>query len=93
MKYLRSVKVAGITYEVVEKPFIEIDCSRDYQGCCSYTNAEIAVLQDLVPERKEQIITHELTHAIFYEAGYDEQDEEMVDRVSKVLHQVLKDNF
>jgi hypothetical protein len=42
--------------------------------------------------RKEQTFVHELLHACFKEAGYDEQDEEMIDRVSTVLYQVLKDN-
>lgn len=92
MKVAEKVKVAGVTYNVVEKPFIEIDSSRDYQGACFYSDLEISVLSDISDERKEQVFVHELTHAIFYEAGYAEQDEEMIDRVSKVLHQVLKEN-
>jgi len=45
----------------------------------------------LSESRKEQTFVHELTHAIFYEAGVEEQDEDMINRVSLVLHQVLKD--
>jgi len=42
--------------------------------------------------KQQQVFVHELLHATFYEAGYLEDEEEMVDRVSRVLFQVLKDN-
>ncbi len=87
-----KVKVAGIEYKVNEKPFIEINGSRNYQGACFYPNTEIEILSDISQERKEQVFVHELTHAIFNEAGFDEQDEDMVNRLGIVLHQVLKDN-
>ncbi|WP_407268934.1 ImmA/IrrE family metallo-endopeptidase [Radiobacillus sp. PE A8.2] len=87
-----KVKVAGITYDVMEKDFIEIDDNRNYQGKCSFTNTNIEVLSSLSIGRKEDVFVHELLHAIFTEAGYDDQDEEMIIRVGKVLHQVLRDN-
>ncbi|WP_421000040.1 hypothetical protein ACOJIU_12645 [Carnobacterium maltaromaticum] len=92
---IKTIKVAGVTYNIVEKPFIDIDGSRDYQGVCIYPKLEIAILSDISQERKEQTLVHELTHAMFYEAGFegqDEQDEEMISRFSNVLYQVLKDN-
>ncbi|WP_321388972.1 hypothetical protein [uncultured Enterococcus sp.] len=88
-----EVKVGGVAYTIVEKPFIEVDGSRDYIGHCSFENTEIAVLEDLSQERKSDVIVHELTHAIFYEAGYEEQDEDMINRIGKILHQVIIDNF
>lgn len=44
------------------------------------------------PTKKEQVLIHELLHACIAEAGFDEQDEDVVNRVSIVLYQVLKDN-
>lgn len=92
MKIPLTVKVGSVTYDVVSKPYIEIDGDRNYQGCCSYPNTEISLLADLSSERKESTFIHELTHAIFYEAGFEEQDEDMINRVSKVFHQVINDN-
>lgn len=93
MELKNEIKVGGVVYTITEKPFIEIDGSRDFIGKCDYEKAEIAVLSDISNERKDQTAIHELTHAIFYEAGYEEQDEDMINRVGKILHQVLIDNF
>ncbi|WP_273129975.1 hypothetical protein [Bacillus weihaiensis] len=87
-----KIKVAGIDYAVLLKNFIEINGDRNYQGSCSYVDSEIEVLDGLSEDKKEQTFIHELTHAIFHEAGFKEQDEDMVNRVGIVLYQVLKDN-
>lgn len=86
-----SIKVAGMTYKVEEVSFVEIDGDRNFQGVCLYPETTIQVLDSLSESRKEQTFVHELTHAIFYEAGFEDQDEDMINRVSLVLHQVLKD--
>jgi Zn-dependent peptidase ImmA (M78 family) len=86
-----SIKVAGMTYKVEEVPFVEIDGDRNFQGVCLYHESTIRILETLSEARKEQTFVHELTHAIFYEAGFEDQDEDMINRVSLVLHQVLKD--
>lgn len=87
-----KVKVAGIEYEVTEKDYVEINNDKNYQGSCHYTKASIEVLSTLSNDRKEEVFVHELMHAIFNEAGYDEHEEDMINRTSKVLYQVLKDN-
>ena len=73
-----NVSVVGINYKVV--------------GACFYATTEIQLLNDLSDERKKQVFIHELTHAVFHEAGFEEQDEDMINRIGIVLHQVLKDN-
>jgi len=87
-----SIRVAGIDYDVIEKDFVEIDGNRNYQGSCCYTKAKIELLNSLSKDRKEQVLIHELVHAIFNEAGFDNQEEDVVNRLSIVLYQVLKDN-
>jgi len=86
-----TVNVAGVHYRVQEQSFIEIGGNRNYQGVCDYANTEIGILADLSQERKKQTFIHELTHAIFYEAGFEDQDEDMINRIGKVLFQVLED--
>ena len=87
-----KVKVAGIEYTVEQVSFVEIDGSRNYNGVCWYDQTKIELIDDISAERKKEVFVHEMLHAIFNEAGYDEQDEDMIVRVGKVLHQVLRDN-
>lgn len=85
-------KVAGVTYTVEESDQIIIDNKIGYVGSCDYHETNIEILSSLSESRKNDVLIHELMHAILCEAGFDEQDEELVDRSARVLHQVLKDN-
>lgn len=93
MKIPNKVKVGAVDYDITVKPFIEANGSRNYQGACEYGKTEISILDDISEERKEDTFIHELTHAIFYEAGFEDQDEDVINRVGKVLHQVIQDNY
>lgn len=87
-----SVKVAGIDYQVKEVDTVIIGNSTSYAGSCAYESSEIQILNCLSEGKKEQTLVHEILHACFHEAGFDEQDEDVVNRVGIVLYQVLKDN-
>jgi len=85
-----KIKIGGVYYTVEEQEnLINID---DAWGRVDYFNSHIRVDKSLSHDRKEQSLIHEVLHAIFLESGYKEQDEDMINRVSIVLHQVLKDN-
>lgn len=85
-----KVRIAGIDYEVKHVNGLAQD--HGLAGHILYTSASIRLDADLPEDRKEQVFVHEVLHGIFEEAGYDEQDEDMVNRLGKVLYQVLKDN-
>jgi len=87
---MKRIKVGGVHYEVREVP----ELMRKYNlfGQVTYSDAVIEVERELPEERKEQVIIHELVHAMLFEAGIEEQDEDLVNRLGKVLHQVLRDN-
>ncbi|SEP56994.1 hypothetical protein SAMN05216232_0189 [Virgibacillus subterraneus] len=87
-----KINVAGVEYDVSEVETVIIDGSTNYAGSCSYSDSRIEVLNSMVPTKKEQSFVHELLHACFHEAGFNEQDEDVINRVSNVLYQVLKDN-
>lgn len=91
MKLPEEIKVGGIKYKIEMVKFIDVDGDRNFQGMCHFDKAKIEILESLSDQRIEQTLIHELTHAIFYEAGYDEQDEDMINRVGIVLHQVVKE--
>lgn len=86
----QTIKIAGIGYEVKEVENLEDQFN--LLGQILYTRGIIQLEKNLPPDRKVQVFVHEVLHGIFFEAGYEEQDEEMIDRVAKVLYQVLKDN-
>ncbi|MFY2157868.1 ImmA/IrrE family metallo-endopeptidase [Cytobacillus firmus] len=85
-----KVKVAGIEYRVQEVE--DMDRQFDHLGLILYTKGVIKLDKNLSQDRKEQVFIHELLHGCFYEAGIEEQDEDIINRVSIVLYQVLKDN-
>lgn len=89
---INQIKVGGVTYPVVEKKDIVIDGDANFIGCCRFKDHTIELLADAGPDRKAETLIHELIHAMLFEAGYDEHDEELVKRLSKILHQVLQDN-
>ncbi|MDQ0221699.1 ImmA/IrrE family metallo-endopeptidase [Streptococcus moroccensis] len=90
---MKTIKVCGLNYTVVIKEhFKAYDDERNLWGYCDYEQQIIYIRESLSEERKKQVLIHELTHAILQEAGYKEQDEELVTRFSIILHQVLSEN-
>ncbi|NGP45983.1 ImmA/IrrE family metallo-endopeptidase [Bacillaceae bacterium SIJ1] len=86
MNLPERIKIAGVHYDV--EPFED----EENYGTCLYTKLLIRVDPRLKQRKQEQVLVHEMLHAIYLEAGYKEHDEEVIDRVSKVLYQVLCDN-
>ena len=90
---LDKIKVGGIAYDV---EFKELDSTDGVQlGWCDYAKSKIEINNHNVSEQKqEQTIINEMTHAIIHEAGLDlgDDEEDVVNKVGLVLHQVLKDN-
>ncbi|POD46273.1 ImmA/IrrE family metallo-endopeptidase [Pseudomonas syringae pv. syringae] len=85
-----KVKVAGIEYEIYQVE--EIDDDPGNMGSCIYQKSFIKLKESMSEHKKEQTFIHEVLHACFNEAGFQKQDEDMVNRLGIVLHQVLKDN-
>ncbi len=89
---IKQIKVGGVVYPVVEKENIIIDGDADFLGSCDYKDHIIELRSDTGQARKEQTLVHELVHAMLFESGYGDHDEELVKRLGKMLHQVLQDN-
>jgi hypothetical protein len=85
-----KVNVAGINYDVKETDNLSLD--HGLGGQILYEKGLIKIDSSMCEDKKEQIFVHEVLHSIFNEAGYDEQDEDQVNRLSIVLYQVLKEN-
>ncbi|AYA77359.1 ImmA/IrrE family metallo-endopeptidase [Bacillus sp. Y1] len=85
-----TFRIGTADYKVVEKPDLMI--KHNLLGQITYHDARIEVEPTLCDQRKASVIIHELVHAMLYEAGYDEHDEDQVVRLGNVLTQVLRDN-
>ncbi|MEB7753317.1 hypothetical protein [Staphylococcus pseudoxylosus] len=79
--------VRGVKYSVVQLE--EIDNDPSCLGICIYRESLIQLKKGLSTERKKQVLMHELLHAMLYEAGYDQHDEEQVKNLSVVINQVI----
>lgn len=90
MEIPKTVKIAGIIYKVEEVE--DLAAIQGIIGRLLEDKAIISLEKSLSKERKEQVFVHEVLHGIFREAGFDSQDEDLINRVAIVLHQVLKDN-
>jgi hypothetical protein len=86
----RTFRVGTIDYTVTETP--DLLRKHDLFGQVTYDDGIIEIEPMLSQQRKQNVLIHELVHAMLFEAGYDEQDEEQVRRLGNVLTQVLRDN-
>ncbi|MFH5183125.1 ImmA/IrrE family metallo-endopeptidase [Paenibacillus sp. TAB 01] len=83
-------KIGGMYYKVQEEE--KIQYRYEVLGQVDYLTGEIVVDNKLDINRKNQTIAHELLHGMLFEAGYKEQDEDLVHRLGIVFYQFLKDN-
>ena len=89
---LDKIKVGGLIYDV---EFKELEADEGVQlGWCKRTQTLIEVNNHNISKQlQQQTLIHEITHAILFEAGLElENEEDAVNRIALVLHQVLKDN-
>ncbi|MFI3632796.1 hypothetical protein [Streptococcus parauberis] len=84
-----KVKIGGIIYpiEVVD----DFTGNTGDWGEINFKKTRITLDSNLSEQRRSQTLVHEIVHGLFMEAGIKD-DEDTVNRLGIVLHQVLKDN-
>lgn len=85
-----NINICGVKYTIVQVD--EVDNDPSCLGLCIYRETLIQIKKGLSTERKKQVLVHELLHAMLYEAGYDEHEEEQVKNLSIVINQVISQN-
>lgn len=85
-----KINVCGINYKI--KKVNELDNDPNCLGLCIYHESLILLKSNLSYERKKQVLVHELLHAMLYESGYTEHDEQLVNNLSICLNQVINHN-
>lgn len=90
MKITDFVKIGGQIYSV-RRPVICNEDNRNTDGQIRYGKNEIVIQDTLAGDYADYVFVHEIVHGIF-EFLCLEQDEKTVDKISRALHMVIKDN-
>jgi Zn-dependent peptidase ImmA (M78 family) len=96
----KTVKVSGHTYSVDLRKTNDKEKRREYWGTTYLATKEILIDSETAKTQQENTFFHELLHACFHECGLDHDidekaqltEEQIVNRLSKILYQVLADN-
>lgn len=87
-----TINILGVQYNVIEVPIV---CRDEFRkGQIDYIKNEITIDKALPKESHDQVLMHEIIHAIcdlqgLYDIG---DDENKVQSLATALHQVFKDN-
>ena len=87
-----EVKIGATKYKIANSQVIDPAARGVVMGEVDYPSCLITLLGPLNKTRKEETLIHEILHAIFFEAGYLEHSEEMVDRLTPFLYSFIKEN-
>lgn len=94
MKIPKSVRIAGVEYEVVIVPALINDNVAAY-GHIDYENSRIELSDSFGVEHQKRcrILWHEILHGIREASGLEIEDEErVVEMFARGIYQVLQDN-
>lgn len=86
----KTIKIGGLIYKVEHKE--DLQGKNGEWGHIAYKEVAIRLDNNMTDQLTDQTFIHEMTHGILVEAGYNDHEEQMADRIGKVLYQVLKDN-
>lgn len=86
-----SVRILSTTYEVQEVPCIDRE---DYKlGHIDHVDQVIRIDQALRPDRRREVLLHEILHGLLWSLGAPEHgDERLIQGLSTGLSQVFADN-
>jgi hypothetical protein len=77
---MKHIRIGGIPYEIVFQNGLMDDANA--LGHVEFEKQRITIDPSLPPERMAQTIVHEVMHAVFYEAGIADQDEDLVNQLA-----------
>ena len=86
----KSIRVGTNDYEIV--PTRGLSSSESLYGAITYGDTRIRIEESISESKARDVLAHELTHALLYEAGYEDHTEEEACRIGKVLAMLMRDN-
>ena len=89
--YYSTVTVAGVPYEIESVEGL-LESGIGALGLIRYEAQKIYYDASLPDQRRDQTILHELVHAMFYESGFGEHDEDVIERLALTMFRTIKDD-
>lgn len=90
MNLPKTIRVGANDYEIKREK--GLSSSEAVWGRIVYGTTTISLDESLSGSLLRDTLAHELAHAILYEAGYEDHDEEQANRIGKVVTMLLRDN-
>ena len=87
-----EIDILGVKFSVIEVDVV--DKYSPKKGEINYLTNEIKLDKGMPPTLRNQVLTHEILHAIFDLLGFEElgADEKMVQCLATAIHQVFTPN-
>lgn len=89
MRIPKHVKIGGLKYKVNVTNTLML--GDGYLGECDFSNLVIN-LKPGNSGRMEQVLLHEVIHAVYDHLGFSEHDEHNVDMLASALHALIVNN-
>ena len=90
MRITDKVKIGGQIYEVI-RPTVCDEEERNIDGQILYDKSIIKLQNELTGDYLNYVFMHEIMHGIFEFLGM-KNDEKLVDKISRAVHMLIKDN-
>ncbi|MBS4195355.1 hypothetical protein [Lederbergia citri] len=90
MNLPKTIRVGAIDYSV--EKIGGLSANESMWGRILYGSTVIELEGALNDTKLRDVFAHELAHALLFEAGYEDHEEEQANRVGKVLAMMLRDN-
>jgi len=89
---IKEINILGVTYTVEEVD--TVNKTRPRRGEINYLTNEIKIDKNMPASLKEQVLMHEILHAVFDLIGLDKlsEDEKKVQSIATALHHVFSSN-
>jgi hypothetical protein len=93
MEIREKIKIGSMEYKVIKTDEVLILDNQVCNGIIDYEDLVIKISTDRSNQRQEETFIHEALHGIIRDRNLIFEDEEMiVEEISKGLYQVIKDN-
>lgn len=93
MEIENKIKIGSMEYEVIKTDNPILLGNEVCNGIIDYENLFIEISNNRAIQKQEETFIHEILHGIIHERNLILEDEEMiVEEISKGLYQVIKDN-
>ena len=89
MNIPKQIKIGGLMYSIEKSDNME---RANALGMCIPDECIIKIKKSMPHQKQCVILLHEIVHAIDFACNYGRMKDDVVDRFSEVLYQVIVDN-